>query len=102
MSKKKKGKSIPPKGPLEWIYEIDGDKGMRDLYREMADGTGYKVEYWEEAGVLEISFAEIGGIDMEQSEEEDVLWVTVSPKDYDGAMAAMKEIEKVCGGKFSL
>lgn len=95
-------KSLPPKGPTEWIYEMNADKTMRDLYEALRDGLTHAVEYWEDAGVIEIAFEEAGGIDFEQSEEADVLWVTVSPKAYEAAMDTMKEIEKLCGGSFSV
>lgn len=102
MSKKKKGSFQAPKGPLEWIYVLEEGKTMRDLYQALQEKTDYVIEYWEEAGVLEVALEEAGSIDMEQSEEEDVLWVTLPGKGYEKASEAIKEIEKSCGGHFEV
>ena len=105
MAKKvKKGKTsrktIQAQGPLEWIYLTSAEcASMREIYELLSQETSYEVEYWEEAGVMEISLTE-AHIDMEESEEEDVYWVTVSARGYEEAMEAMKQIEELCGGSF--
>lgn len=102
MSKMKKTKkSIPPKGPLEWVYILEG-KTMREIYDVLMDGTEYEVEYWEDAGVIEISLPEEGNLDFECSDEEGVYWVTLSSKGYDNAVEAMEVIRKICGGNFEV
>lgn len=103
MNKKKRGSFQAPKGPLEWIYVLEEGKVMRDLYMVLQEKTEYVIEYWEEAGVLEIAMGEAAGsIDMEQSEDVDVLWVTLPTKGYEKAAEAIKEIEKSCGGHFEV
>lgn len=87
-------------GPLEWIYIFEEGKKMRDMYECLLEETEFVAEYWEDAGVLEVSPGEGGHIDLEQSDEEDVLWVTLSSKEYEYARNAMETIEEVFGGEF--
>ncbi|MDO4975637.1 MAG: hypothetical protein Q4E53_00090 [Eubacteriales bacterium] len=103
MSKKNTKKTATmKKGPLEWIYIMEADLTMKDIYGRLRNETDFDVEYWEEAEAMEISFPEAGSMDFEQSQDEDVLWVTLSAKSYDASMEAMKTITKVCGGQFSV
>lgn len=102
MSKKKNKKPASvKKGPLEWIYVMEEGLTMRDIYDRLKE-TELDVEYWEEAEAMEISFVLAGSMDLEQSEDNDVLWVTLSAKSYDASMEAMKVIVGACGGQFSV
>lgn len=87
-------------GPLEWIYILEDGKSMRNMYECLLQETEFVAEYWEDAGVLEVSPGDGGHIDFEQSDEEDVLWVTLSSKEYEYARNAMEKIEEVFGGEF--
>ncbi len=101
MSKtKKKEKGRKNHGPLEWLYITDGHVNMRGLYELLDPAEEFTAEYWEEAGVLEISRETGGGLDLEKSEEENVYWVTLSPRDYSGSLEVMDRIKELCGGNF--
>ncbi len=101
MSKtKNKGKDKKDHGPLEWLYIAEDRNSMRDLYALLDHAEEFTVEYWEEAGVLEVSREAGGGLDLERSEEENVYWVTLSPRDYSGSVAAMEKMKELCGGNF--
>ena len=50
--------------PVDWFYMSDQEMTAAALKEALAD-TAYKVEYWEEAQVLEIALGEGGCLDVE-------------------------------------
>ena len=87
--------------PLEWLYLREDGQPTRWLYEQLKDDSDLTAEFWDEAGVLEISGRETGFY-MEESEEEGVWWVTLSPGDHPEAVSLMKLVEEVCGGRFTV
>ncbi len=99
MSKKKKDKKSVNSGPLEWLYINEDCPSTRRLYEQLKDDEGMTAEFWDLAGVLEISGSETGFY-LEESEEEGVWWVTLSPGNQDESAGLMQKMQELCGGSF--
>lgn len=100
--------------PGEWLYLAKEGITIRRI--EQAIGEAYEKELWEEAGVLEVAFAEASSMDFEHvkihPKDEltrdyvakegcaEVFLVTFVPEEYDRAQEVMKRIIKACGGMF--
>ena len=67
--KKTKTKEAP-KLPEEWLYLAKGEGVLRRLYECLKEEDRFRAELWEEAGVLEIGFADAGNMDLELLEED--------------------------------
>lgn len=107
-------KPVAPKMPGEWLYLNKEELSLRNIYELFAEKE--TAEYWEAAGVLEISLPESGTLDMEDlegtlgDEESDaylkenkihtVAAVTIRPEDYEKAKAVMLRIIEKLGGYF--
>ena len=102
------------KMPGEWLYLNKEELPLRKIYELFNEVQ--TAEYWEAAGVLEISLPESGTLDMEDLEgtlgddESDayllqngihtVFAATIRPDDYEKAKEIMLFITKKCGGYF--
>lgn len=102
------------KMPGEWLYLNKEELPLRKIYELFNEAQ--TAEYWEAAGVLEISLPESGTLDMEDLEgtlgddEGDayllqngihtVFAATIRPDDYEKAKEIMLFITKKCGGYF--
>ena len=86
---------------MEWLYIREDTQPTRRLYEQLKEDQDLRPELWEEAGVLEISGKETGFY-MEESEEEGVWWVTLSPGDQEEAVSLMRRMEELCGGRFTV
>ena len=107
-------KPAAPKVPGEWLYLNKEELPLRKIYELFNEAQ--TAEYWEAAGVLEISLPESGTLDMEDLEgtlgddEGDaylfqngihtVFAATIRPEDYEKAKEIMLFITKKCGGYF--
>ena len=101
--------------PTGWFYMSDTDMTAAALKEALSD-TIYKVEYWEEAQVLEITLGERGCLDVEVMEprlgeekadaflEEHgvkfLCYITFQPEDYVAAKTVMEHICGKAGGFF--
>ena len=106
--------SKPVKKPGEWLYLNKEELPLRKIYELFNEAQN--AEYWEAAGVLEISLPESGTLDMEDlegtlgDEEGDaylkeneihaVAAVTIRPEDYEKAKEVMLYIIEKLGGYF--
>lgn len=102
------------KMPGEWLYLNKEELPLRKIYELFNEAQN--AEYWEAAGVLEISLPESGTLDMEDLEgtlgddEGDayllqngihtVFAATIRPEDYEKAKEIMFFITKKLGGYF--
>lgn len=100
--------------PGEWLYLNKEELPLRKIYELFKEEQ--TAEYWEVAGVLEISLPESGTLDMEDLEgtlgddEGDayllkngihtVFAATIRPEDYEKAKEIMLFITKKLGGYF--
>ena len=107
-------KPSAPKMPGEWLYLNKEELPLRKIYELFKEEQ--TAEYWEAAGVLEISLPESGTLDMEDLEgtlgddEGDayllqngihtVFAATIRPEDYEKAKEIMFFITKKLGGYF--
>ena len=107
-------KPSAPKMPGEWLYLNKEELPLRKIYELFKEDQ--TAEYWEAAGVLEISLPESGTLDMEDLEgtlgddEGDayllqngihtVFAATIRPEDYEKAKEIMLFITKKLGGYF--
>ena len=101
--------------PADWFYMSDGDITAATLKEALAD-TVYKVEFWEDAQVLEIALGESGCLDvevieprMEEKEADAFLekhqvkflcYITFKPENYEAARSVMEHICGRIGGFF--
>ena len=101
--------------PVDWFYMSDQEMTAAALKEALAD-TAYKVEYWEEAQVLEIALGEGGCLDVEvmdpclEEEAADAFlkehrvkflcYITFQPEDYEAARSVMEHICYRIGGFF--
>lgn len=107
-------KPSAPKMPGEWLYFNKEELSLRKIYELFQEEQ--TAEYWEVAGVLEISLPESGTLDFEDldgtlgDEEGDaylkeheihtVAAVTIRPDDYEKAKKVMLFITEKIGGYF--
>ena len=107
-------KPAAPKMPGEWLYLNKEELSLRNIYELFTEEEA--AEYWEAAGVLEISLPESGTLDMEDlegtlgDEEGDayllqngihtVFAATIRPEDYEKAKEIMLFITQKLGGYF--
>lgn len=107
-------KPSAPKMPGEWLYFNKEEISLRKIYELFQEEQ--TAEYWEAAGVLEISLPESGTLDFEDlegtlgNEEDDaylkeneirtVAAVTIRPDDYEKAEKVMLFITEKIGGYF--
>ena len=107
-------KPSAPKMPGEWLYLNKEELPLGKIYELFKEEQ--TAEYWEAAGVLEISLPESGTLDMEDLEgtlgddEGDayllqngihtVFAATIRPEDYEKAKEIMFFITKKLGGYF--
>ena len=100
--------------PGEWLYLNKEELPLRKIYELFKEEQ--TAEYWEAAGVLEISLPESGTLDFEDlegtlgNEEDDaylkeneirtVAAVTIRPEDYEKAEKVMLFITEKIGGYF--
>lgn len=110
----KTGKTEQNKVPGEWLYLAKESVTIRQI--EQAIGETYEKELWEEAGVLEVAFAEASSMDFEHvkihPKDEltrdyvakegcsEVFLVTFVPEEFGRAKEVMNWIIKACGGMF--
>ena len=106
--------SSAPKMPGDWLYFNKEEISLRKIYELFQEEQ--TAEYWEAAGVLEISLPESGTLDFEDlegtlgNEEDDaylkeneirtVAAVTIRPDDYEKAEKVMLFITEKIGGYF--
>ena len=111
----KTSKKPAAKMPGEWLYLNKEELPLRKIYELFNEAQN--AEYWEAAGVLEISLPESGTLDMEDLEgtlgddEGDayllhngirtVFAATIRPEDYEKAKEIMLFITQKLGGYFS-
>lgn len=107
-------KPTAPKMPGEWLYLNKEELSLRKIYELFEEKQ--TAEYWEAAGVLEISLPESGTLDMEdlegtlgdeegdaylkENEIHTVVAVTIRPEDYEKAKEVMLYIIEKLGGYF--
>ena len=107
-------KPTAPKMPGEWLYLNKEELSLHKIYELFEEKQ--TAEYWEAAGVLEISLPESGTLDMEDlegtlgDEEGDVYLkeneihtvaaVTIRSEDYEKAKEVMLYIIEKLGGYF--
>lgn len=107
-------KPTASKMPGEWLYLNKEELSLRKIYELFQEDQ--TAEYWEAAGVLEISLPESGTLDFEDlegtlgDEEGDaylkeheihtVAAVTIRPDDYEKAKKVMLFITEKLGGYF--
>lgn len=110
---KKKSMSQCPK---DWLYMCPKEVELKTL-KEMLEEK-YSIEYWEEAGVLEVeleaeeaSSVDFEAVDMRRADEvtetymkeqgiQTVFLVSIRPEDYEAAKKVMKQIISAEGGFF--
>lgn len=116
LKKIREGKTSALKVPSEWLYLNPEEVSLRQIYELFGEGTPWKAEYWEEAGVLEIEIPEAGSVDMEAMDTDlgdeegnaylashqiqTVVVVTIVPEDFQKAKAVMEYIIRKTGGYF--
>lgn len=114
--KTENGKEKKPAIPGEWLYMCTKELNVQDIKMSFGADSSYDIEVWEEAGVLEIGWAEKNSFDMEAAEihpkdeitaafasekgVKTVFLVTFKPEDYEEAKRIMKTICDACGGFF--
>ena len=107
-------KPTAPKMPGEWLYLNKEELSLRKIYELFEEKQ--TAEYWEAAGVLEISLPESGTLDMEdlegtlgdeegdaylkENEIHTVAAVTIRLEDYEKAKEVMLYIIEKLGGYF--
>ena len=107
-------KPTAPKMPGEWLYLNKEELSLRKIYELFNEAQN--AEYWEAAGVLEISLPESGTLDMEdlegtlgdeegdaylkENEIHTVAAVTIRPEDYEKEKEVMLYIIEKLGGYF--
>lgn len=107
-------KPAAPKMPGEWLYLNKEELSLRNIYELFTEEE--TAEYWEAAGVLEISLPESGTLDMEdlegtlgdeegdaylkENEIHTVAAVTIRPEDFEKAKTVMLCITEKLGGYF--
>ena len=107
-------KPVAPKMPGEWLYLNKEELSLRQIYELFEEKQ--TAEYWEAAGVLEVSLPESGTMDMEdlegalgdeegnaylkENEIHTVVAVTIRPEDYEKAKEVMLCITEKLGGYF--
>lgn len=107
-------KPTAPKMPGEWLYLNKEELSLRKIYELFNEAQN--AEYWEAAGVLEISLPESGTLDMEdlegtlgdeegdaylkENEIHTVAAVTIRPEDNEKAKEVMLYIIEKLGGYF--
>lgn len=101
MSKGKKAKKPVNSGPLEWLYINEDCPSTRRLYDHLKDEQDITAEFWDQAGVLEISGRETGFY-LEESEDKDVWWVTLSPGKQAESVSLMEKMKELCSGRFTV
>lgn len=105
-----------PQMPEEWLYLAEEEITPEQIYGLFGEGSRWKAEYWEAAGVLEIELPEAGSVDLEDlfGEAEDevmadyltanqihsVYAVTIRPDDFEKAKEVMEYITSQLGGYF--
>ena len=110
----KTSKKPAAKMPGEWLYLIKEELPLRKIYELFNEAQN--AEYWEAAGVLEISLPESGTLDMEDLEGtlgddegytfivhngiRTVFAATIRPEDYEKAKEIMLFITQKLGGYF--
>lgn len=112
---KMKKRSVPD-CPKDWLYMCPEEVGLERI-KEVLE-KDYSVEYWEEAGVLEVKTGgkEAASVDfeavamqradevtMDYMKEHGIKWVllvSICPEDYDAAEAVMKQVILAEGGFF--
>lgn len=116
LKKIREGKTSALKVPSEWLYLNPEEVSLRQIYELFGEGSPWKAEYWEEAGVLEIEIPEAGSVDMEAMDTDlgdeegnaylashqiqTVVVVTIVPEDFQKAKAVMEYIIRKTGGYF--
>lgn len=94
----KSGKA--PQVPKEWLYLPGQERTLREIYEVFEDDSEIHAEIWEEAGVAELVLADGKSMDIEETEEQDVFWVTIVPDSFSEAEKGMKKILSSLGGYF--
>ncbi|MBR5509927.1 MAG: hypothetical protein IKV59_07725 [Lachnospiraceae bacterium] len=114
LQKIQKKKISIPSVPAEWLYFMEEEMLLREIYEIFMDDAGCSAEFWQEAGVLEIAVPEYGSVDVEEFEEIDedlqlymeehhlksVFAVTIVPEHYEKARQMMEKILSQKGGYF--
>lgn len=109
-------KQLMPDVPEEWLYLAPEGVSLRSIYDCLKEGKRWRAEYWDEAGVMEISIPEAGSVDVEVMEidPEDtklcsymemqklkaVYAVTIMPEYFAEAQAVMQYTLETIGGIF--
>ena len=67
--KKDTGKPVKPvyDVPADWWYLLPEKVSLRQIYDLCREDEGLRVEFWEEAGALEIEVPGEGSLDLEES-----------------------------------
>ena len=96
-------KPTAPKMPGEWLYLNKEELSLRKIYELFEEKQ--TAEYWEAAGVLEISLPESGTLEegdayLKENEIHTVAAVTIRPEDYEKAKEVMLYIIEKLGGYF--
>ena len=67
--KKDTGKPVKPvyDVPADWWYLLPDKVSLRQIYDLCREDEGLRVEFWEEAGALEIEVPGAGSLDLEES-----------------------------------
>lgn len=111
------GKKAPaPDVPEEWLYLNPEPITSRQIYELFLGNRICKAEYWEEAGVLELSVPEGGTVDLEEMEcglgdeagdaflaehqIRTVYAVTIRPEYFEKVKPVMAGITEKLGGFF--
>lgn len=114
---KEAAKKAPvPNVPAEWLYLNPEKITTRQIYELFLESRTCQAEYWEEAGVLELSVPEADSVDLEEmecslgDEEGDtflaqhqiqtVYAVTIRPEYFDKVKPVMAGITEKLGGFF--
>lgn len=99
----------------EWLYLSEREGILRHFYEYLRE-TGREAQFWEEAGVLELSLAEDSSMDMEVLEKDqwdeelclfikqrtvnEIYTINFPEKDQKAAHALMEELAGKAGGSF--
>jgi len=108
-------KSTGPQMPKNWYYMVPESIKVSDIKASFEEGK-YDIEIWDEAGVLEIGYAEKASMDIETVEVDlrdeysnefmanrgvkSLFFVTIKPEDFVACEKIMKEIIHRNGGFF--
>lgn len=109
-----KMKKKVPSYPKDWLYMCQKEmelSAVKEVFEEE-----YSVEYWEEAGVLEVEMKDSSCVDfeevdlrradevtesyMEEHQIQTVFLVTIPPENFTGAKAVMEMLIASSGGFF--